>query len=408
MALDAVALTTGQCFECVLSADIKQDAIDTYNANYGEDLTKTDLTTLIDKPDMPAFDLLCAGFPCQPFSSAGSQRGFDDHRGGIIYSIHALCQKHKPRHFLLENVANLFSIRDTRTGRPCMELIEEMFVDIGYKVTFTRLNSSNFSVPQARTRVYIVGSLERAVSLDDLPVVRSHATLASVIDVADTSSNIDPSFTKKLLKLHQAKSVIGRRLNDKRGGSNNIHSWELNGDLSVDQIDLMNMLVCERRKKHWAVSKGIVWTDGMPLDLNEIQTFYQHADLEDMLGDLVAKGYLVFSHIKDLVNGRREFQTSKPKGWNMAKGKLSHPISTILDPARPAPTLTATDSNRLVVLIGDSCLRRLNRLELRRICGFPDTHVIPEHVNAFNLFGNMATPPVIQAIFERMYARVTY
>ena len=403
VAVEALAAATGRSFECVLSADVKQDAVDTYNANFGEGRVKTDLTTLIDKHDMPAFDLLCAGFPCQPFSSAGAKRGFDDHRGGIIYAIHALCAKHLPHHFLLENVANLLALRDAKTGRLCIEIIKEMFEAIGYTITYTRLSSDAFGVPQARTRVYIVGSLSGPVALDGLGEPPIRRTLGDVIDTTDTTSDIAPEYVSKVLARHLVRSVIGCRVNDKRGGPVNIHSWELNGDLDADQIVLMNKLVCERRKKHWAASKGIVWTDGMPLTLPEIRTFYEHERLEPMLADLVDKTYLVRAHPKDLVNGRREFQTDQPKGWNLAKGKLSHPISTILDPAGVAPTLTATDANRLVVLLNNRHLRRLNRLELRRICGFPDTHVLPDHVNAYNLFGNMATPPVIQALLGRMY-----
>ena len=89
--------------QCVLSADIKQDAIDTYNLNFNENNKITDIYTL-NNEDIKPFDLLCAGFPCQPFSSAGQKKGFSDKRGGMIFKIIDICKYHKPRFVVLENV----------------------------------------------------------------------------------------------------------------------------------------------------------------------------------------------------------------------------------------------------------------------------------------------------------------
>ena len=94
---------------CVLSADIKQDAIDTYNLNFNENNKITDIYTLKNE-DIKPFHLLCAGFPCQPFSSAGQKKGFSDKRGGMIFKIIDICKYHKPRFVVLENVYNLMTL----------------------------------------------------------------------------------------------------------------------------------------------------------------------------------------------------------------------------------------------------------------------------------------------------------
>ena len=156
----------------------------------------------------------------------------------------------------------------------------------------------------------------------------------------------------------------------------------------------------ERRKKHWAEKKKIVWMDGMPLTETEIKTFYKKNNLKTMLDNLLKKNYLRLEKCKNLINGKRVYKEDSEEGYNICKGKLSFPISKILDPNDISPTLTATDSHKLAVIINDNTIRNLSSTEMKKICGFPDTFVVPEHVNYGDLFGNMATPPVIKEIFE--------
>ena len=122
-----------------------------------------------------------------------------------------------------------------------------------------------------------------------------------------------------------------------------------------------------------------------------------------MLNNLVEKKYLKLEKNKDLINGKREYKEDSKLGYNICKGKLSFPISKILDPNDVSPTLTATDSNKLALIIDNKYLRRLNKKELKRLCGFPDNYLIPDNVNVYDLFGNMATPPVITNILKLIY-----
>ena len=108
--------------KCVLSADIKQDAIDTYNLNFNENNKVTDIYNLKNE-DIESFDLLCAGFPCQPFSSAGQKKGFSDKRGGMIFKIIDICKYHKPSFVLLENVYNLMALENGN----CIKKIKQLF-----------------------------------------------------------------------------------------------------------------------------------------------------------------------------------------------------------------------------------------------------------------------------------------
>tara|TARA_B110000483_G_C18199062_1_gene544377 strand:- start:1412 stop:2815 length:1404 start_codon:yes stop_codon:yes gene_type:complete len=382
--------------KCVLSADIKQDAIDTYNLNFNENNKIIDIYTL-KNVDIEPFDLLCAGFPCQPFSLAGHKKGFSDKRGGMIFKIIDICKYHKPRFVVLENVYNLMTLENGN----CIKEIKKLFEDIGYIVNFKKLNSRDFGCAQSRERVYIVCTIDNIFDFEDIKY-KEKVCLNSVIDYTNNKTSIDPIFSEKILKIHKESPVFGCKIGDKRGGENNIHSWDLgfNGILNNDEKTLINEIMLNRRKKHWAINKKIVWMDGMPLTYDEIKTFHDHKNLKEMLDNLVIMKYLRLEKPKDLINGKREYKEDSLEGYNICKGKLSFPISKILDPNDISPTLTATDSHKLAVIINDNIIRNLSSSEMKKICEFPDTFKIPKHVNYGDLFGNMATPPVIRAILD--------
>ena len=385
-------------FNCLLSADIKKDALATYNLNFGENNEKTDIYT-IDENKLEPFDLLTAGFPCQPFSTAGQKKGFSDKRGGMIFKIIDICRKCRPKTVLLENVANLLTLDNGE----CIKKIQKLFEDIDYNVAYKKMNSSNFGCPQSRERVYIICTLDSKVDFENIRE-KPKKFIRDIIDNTDISTNLSSEFINKLLSLHKKNSINGCKIGDKRGGRNNIHSWTLgyNGTISQDECDLLNKLMLERRKKHWASKKNITWMDGMPLTFGEIKSFYSKETLQDMLNNLVKLNYLRLEKPKDLVDGKRVYKEDSEAGYNICKGKLSFPIGKILDPDGLSPTLTATDCDRLAIIVGET-IRKLNKKELKGLCGFPDTMQIPDNVNVYDLFGNMATPPVITSILEIIY-----
>lgn len=386
-------------FNCVLSADIKPDAIDTYNINFNENNKAIDIN-LLEPSDIKQFDLLCAGFPCNPFSSAGYKRGFTDKKGKFIFKILDICKYHKPSIVILENVYNLITLKK---GEYITKIIN-MFENIGYYINYKKLNSKDFGCPQSRERVYIICSLNEKISFDNIKY-HKHSFIKDIINYSLKKSNISSTFTDKLIKIHKKKSLYGCKINDKRGGEKNIHSWDIgyNGNISIEESKLMNKIMLERRKKHWAKKKEIVWMDGMPLTYDEINTFYKHSQLQDMLDNLVNLKYLRLEKCKDLINGKRVYKEDSESGYNICKGKLSFPISKILDPNDISPTLTATDSNKLGIVIDNKIIRKISRDEIKKICGFPNSFIIPNHVNYYDLFGNMVTPPVIKEILNIIY-----
>ena len=157
-------------FKCVLSADIKDDAIRTYNLNFNENNKKTNI---LDIKEIPNFDLLCVGSPCQSFSSAGNKKGFGDKRGMVLFKIIDICKKYKPKTVIIENVSNLIILENGKI----LKIIISEFTNIGYFVSYKKLNSINFGVPQNRERVFIVCSLESIINLDKIEYSSINNTL---------------------------------------------------------------------------------------------------------------------------------------------------------------------------------------------------------------------------------------
>ena len=145
-------------FQCVGHCEIDKYANKAYNAIYepkGEKYFED--ARQINPSEMPEFELLCAGFPCQSFSIAGKRLGFaDDARGTLFFEIARIAKERRPPFLLLENVPGLLSHDEGRT----FETILKVLVEMGYHLEWCVHNSKYFGVPQQRKRVYIVGHLD--------------------------------------------------------------------------------------------------------------------------------------------------------------------------------------------------------------------------------------------------------
>lgn len=137
--------------ECVMASEIDETAIKTYIQNYKIE-PKGDVSQ-IPIEDIPQFDLLCAGFPCQSFSNVGQKGGLDDPRGALIFQVIRILKGCQPKAFLLENVKGLLS---HDKGKTISTIIEEL-TNCGYVVKYQVLEAKDYGVPQIRKRVFIVG-----------------------------------------------------------------------------------------------------------------------------------------------------------------------------------------------------------------------------------------------------------
>lgn len=141
-------------FDCVGYSETNKHALQIYRYHFRTHRNYGDATRIIPR-DLPEFDLLVAGFPCQAFSIAGKRLGFKDARGTLFFEIARILRDRRPRYFLLENVGGLLS----HAGGETFVAIVEILADIGYRVQWQVLNSKDFGVPQNRERVFIVGHL---------------------------------------------------------------------------------------------------------------------------------------------------------------------------------------------------------------------------------------------------------
>lgn len=399
--------------ECVMTSEIKPYAIRTLKRNFAHHFFAGDIFD-VHNDFIPEFDFLLGGFPCQPFSAGGKRQGFLDTRGTLFFEIERILRDKRPMGFILENVEGLVKhdLEDKKDeiGRTLRTILHTLEEDLGYKTSWKVFDSLDFGLPQSRKRIFIVGVREVQV---DLNGHEPHFNaLESILEKGLPILKSD--FIGKLLSHFSLKELYGKSIKDKRGGNSNIHSWdiEIKGSVSKEQAEILNRLFKQRRKKQWAEEIGIDWMDGMPLTLDQIHTFIDmdKKELKVLLDDLTRKGYLRLEHPKKLVKvetkdgvaSYREYDESKPKGYNIVTGKLSFEVNKVLHPKEIAPTLVATDVSRLAVPDGDG-LRRLTIREGLRLFGYPEWYEIPTNESdAFDLLGNTVAVPVVEFVVSRM------
>ncbi len=179
--------------KCVFASEWDKDAQETYEANYG--ITPFGDITKIDEAEIPAHDVLCAGFPCQPFSKAGKQEGFDDEtKGTLFFDIERILRFHHTKYIILENVRNLVAHDNGNTWRT----IHTHLVNLGYRLTPEPLIVSPhyFGVPQLRERVVVLGiydpenaNLPLIIDLPK-PMSKRDCSLDSILE----QNNNDPEY----------------------------------------------------------------------------------------------------------------------------------------------------------------------------------------------------------------------
>jgi len=414
----------------------------TYNANFATegDWFWEDAAALPAR-EMPDFDVLCAGFPCQSFSMAGHRRGFEDARGTLIYEIFRVLEAKKPKAFLLENVKGL----TFRSFEKEFSFILKALHGLGYRVSWKVLNSKDFGVPQNRERVFFAG-FRGGGSLDrEFVFPKGRPLTVRLRDVLE--EEVDPKYnlSEKLVKClmrhlerHRAKGhgfgmrILGEtshtgKLVDKEGISSTVHAHRTN---NVPHILVSSLVGGGQGRERNLVANTPSARYGKDGSENLIQRKIRIHRNDKKKSEI--QGYSAFTtdsyvdiidgHAKNILIGETAHTKGNMKNrlregdvmWNLdganskAVGVLNatnphntteerrfHPSETV----RTLKPLTGFQQESIVY----PHLRRLTPRECARLQGFPDSFKIPvSDTQAYREFGNAITIPVVEAIGRRM------
>ncbi|MDR3363738.1 MAG: DNA cytosine methyltransferase [Clostridiales Family XIII bacterium] len=305
---------------CIAFSEINADAINTYNDNF-HDSAGTNLGDITKLEQLPAHDFLTAGVPCQSWSIAGRNLGFDDHRGQLWNDAIFLLRQAQPKAFIFENVKGLADPRNKNALHHILGRIE----DAGYHAKYFVLNAYDYGVPQSRVRIYIIGFRDvRFLSAFQLPKKAGRKLkLADIMDnhaiEVDASQNANGGIGSDNLRTSSSTSLSSNNngfndyflFNDLRNGPTTIHSWDIVAT-TKRQKDICLYLLRNRRKRQFGP------LDGNPLSLQHFQSLDKTITMDE-LGELVCAGIL-----------KREKYRFRVYEGNLVSCELSEPEKIIL------------------------------------------------------------------------------
>lgn len=205
LGVTSAAKNNGMKVQCVFASDIDKWAQEAYTKNF--DITPHGDITQIDECDIPDHELLCAGFPCQPFSVFGKMQGFADTRGTLFFDIARILKAKRPPLFILENVKQLVSHQGGETLRVILTVLK----DLGYVTEDRVLDARSFGLPQKRERVIIVGRL-RELNSNNFQWPDANVSMTPLSEILEV--NVPESYyASDKIKSARIKRV-GKKLSD--------------------------------------------------------------------------------------------------------------------------------------------------------------------------------------------------
>lgn len=257
---------------CLGFSEINRDAIEVYCKNYSIDET-ANLGDIRSIRGLPAHDLLTAGVPCQSWSIAGKNLGFDDDRGQLWNDTLYLLNESQPKAFIFENVKGLVDPRN----RTALNYILKRIQQAGYYANYYVINSHDYGVAQNRVRIYIIGFREKQFydNFNRPEIIEKKTVLADILNIEIPKSHkiIEQTdlfgFNTNTSKKMSLSSKNGFNdyflFNDLRNGETTIHSWDIL-DTTERQKEICLVLLKNRRKKQFGL------LDGNPISLSQFQS----------------------------------------------------------------------------------------------------------------------------------------
>ena len=269
--------------QCINFSEINKDAINTYCTNFNEEL-ELNLGDITKIKELPKHDLLTGGVPCQSWSIAGKNLGFDDDRGQLWNDTIYLLNQSKPKAFIFENVKGLVDPRN----KEALSYILQRIKDAGYFANYYVINSFDYGVPQNRIRIYIIGFREKEYSLRfTIPEpLNKKIRLGDILNDFNVKAIKEDTFVQHNLfgeKMTYRKMSLSNSngyndyflFNDLRNGHSTIHSWDI---LKTNEIqkNICYLLLKNRRKSAYGS------LDGNPLSFNHFKDLDPTITKEDL------------------------------------------------------------------------------------------------------------------------------
>ena len=319
-------------------------------------------------------DIICGGFPCQAFSIAGKQLGFEDARGTLFYEIARATKEIKPRYLLLENVRNLLSHDKGQTFTRILKILDEL----GYDVEWQVLNSKNFGVPQNRERVFIVGHLRGGCTYKVFPIrgKNKELDLEPKINIIGNTKNPNGSCQGTRTFVHDKNGIVGALTATDHKDPKQV---------AIDHPNYIKIKGYISGSKYRSTSQ-IYDVQGISPTLNTMQGGGREPKI--MIKEANKQGYSVAS-AGDSVN------LSHPNS-KTRRGRVGKKI---------ANTLLTTDEQGVV--LSDYKIRKLTPKECWRLQGFPDelfdkAQEVNSNSQLYKQAGNSVTVNVVEEIAKRL------
>lgn len=326
----------------VWANDNDKDACNVYRSRFGvNELETGDINNLISS--VPKHDILTAGFPCQPFSSAGKKQGIQDPRGTLFESIVKIIRKNSPKYFILENVKRLIEMD---SGKHFATILSALS-DLDYIIEWRVVNAMNLGLPQNRARIVIIGKLKNG----DTPGKMTKLLAKDEVSQMNISPNLFGNQIWRPIIEH---------------GSSFPH-WGLAYNGKFIGFDVKGFSEAKPQK----LLKDII-------EKNVGSEFVYNEGMDDRIKNSI--------EVNRLINGTSVL-------YNQRGGaRMGY---TVFGVDGIAPTLTSSTSRHYERYKTGEGFRRLTNVEYARIQGFPDNHCSPLSVyKQYKLYGN-AIPPVI-------------
>jgi len=440
--------------QCAGFSEIAPDAIRTYCDN-GTETEKDNLGDIRKLESLPCHDFMTAGVPCQSWSIAGRNLGFDDDRGQLWNDTLYLLNQARPKAFIFENVKGLSDPRN----KVALDYIKARIELAGYHAHVYVLNAFDYGVPQARVRIYIIGFRDKEF-YDRFVLPDMSRGEVRLCDVIDGMPHVDGQAGSSRFSLSASKFNDYFIFNDVRDGDTTIHSWDIVATTAREK-SVCRLLMANRRKKKYGkldgnplslehfvelegsiaqsdidslISKGILKTVKY---LYRIERNDPTDDAEQLLLSKAAEGQLNYADLKSDHDVRKKKLDVKKmlmrmetmgivkcveRRYDFRNSKISTGIDGIYRIFLPSSnlfsTLVASDTNDYIAteqvtadtieeyrekFIKDIFLakkfRRISKAEACRIQGFPDTLKLPENrARWMKLIGNSVAVKLVRKL----------